>query len=91
MAETVAVVTGGGTGIGQATALRLSKGGWCVAVVGRREPPLKATVEQVNKSGGKALARCLDVRDDAQIESVIGDIVRSAGDIGVLGRVNTTE
>ena len=38
-----ALVTGGGVGIGKASALALARAGWNVAVAGRREAPLQAT------------------------------------------------
>ena len=60
----VALVTGGGTGIGRAAALRLAAEGAAVAVSGRRPEPLAETVAVVEAAGGRALA----VRGDASVE-----------------------
>jgi len=52
----VALVTGGGSGIGRATALRLATEGTIVAVAGRREAPLAETVALIEQAGGRGLA-----------------------------------
>lgn len=57
----VALVTGGGTGIGRATALGLAAEGASVCVVGRRGAPLAATARTVARRGGSALAVAADV------------------------------
>ncbi|WP_207945248.1 SDR family oxidoreductase [Actinomadura rubrisoli] len=62
------VVTGGGTGIGAATALRLAELGASVTVLGRRRDPLEAVAAEVGRRGGDALACPADVRDPAAVE-----------------------
>ncbi len=57
----VAIVTGAGSGIGRATALMLAGEGATVVVNGRRTPPLEALVGEIEKAGGKAVARAADV------------------------------
>lgn len=64
----VAVITGGGTGIGAATAVELAAQGVRVIVVGRRPEPLQETVARIAKEGGKAIAYPGDVRDFAALE-----------------------
>ena len=59
-----ALVTGGGTGIGRATAAALTASGVVVSVVGRREAPLQATVA----AGDAAFATTADVTDEAAIQ-----------------------
>ena len=55
----VAFVTGGGTGIGRATALAFAKAGASVAVVGRTEASTQETVQLIEQAGGRAIAiRC---------------------------------
>jgi len=68
------IVTGGGRGIGQATALAFAGEGAEVLVLGRTVADLEDTVRQIGDSGGVAwLARC-DVSDEAQVD----DAVRAA-------------
>jgi NAD(P)-dependent dehydrogenase (short-subunit alcohol dehydrogenase family) len=70
------IVTGGGRGIGQATALAFAAEGAEVLVLGRTVADLEDTVRQVGDAGGVAwLARC-DVSDEAQVE----DAVRAAAE-----------
>src|SRR5262245_55869504 len=57
----VAIVTGGGTGIGRCTALALAEQGAQVVVVGRRLEPLEAVVKEVTQAGGRAMAHAVDL------------------------------
>jgi NADP-dependent 3-hydroxy acid dehydrogenase YdfG len=57
----VAIVTGGGTGIGRETATRLAAEGARIVVAGRRKPPLDAVVAEIERAGGQAVARPADV------------------------------
>jgi citronellol/citronellal dehydrogenase len=50
----VALITGGGTGLGRGTALELARCGAAVVLVGRREQPLQATVAAIERFGGQA-------------------------------------
>ena len=59
----VALVTGGGTGIGAATARRLAADGWAVAITGRRPEPLEALADEI---GALALAGDVGERADAE-------------------------
>lgn len=82
----VAVVAGGGSGIGQACALQLGRSGWRVVVVGRDPAKLAATVDQIAQAGGLAEAFPGDVRDwdrMAALAEVVADgldlLINSAG------------
>jgi NAD(P)-dependent dehydrogenase (short-subunit alcohol dehydrogenase family) len=67
----VAVVTGGGTGIGQGAAIALAAEGAKVMVLGRRPEPLNETVSHIEKAGGEALACPTDLSDEGQIKKAV--------------------
>jgi len=75
-----ALVTGGGTGIGRATAELLARLGARVAVTGRREELLTETVAAIAGAGGTASAFPCDIREpeqvDALLDAVLGDMER---------------
>jgi citronellol/citronellal dehydrogenase len=77
-------VTGGGTGIGRATALALAATGAGVVVCGRREAPLRATAEEVQAGGGTCLAVAADVREPEQVDRVIEAALERFGHVDVL-------
>lgn len=62
MAEKVAIVTGGGQGIGEGIALRLAKDGYSVVVNGRTQSKLDAVVKKIQDTGGIAAAFTGDVQ-----------------------------
>ncbi|HEX2502776.1 MAG TPA: SDR family NAD(P)-dependent oxidoreductase, partial [Miltoncostaeaceae bacterium] len=70
-AGAVALITGGGTGIGRATALELARTGAAVAICGRREEPLAETNAAVEASGGTCLAHPADIREEEQAERLV--------------------
>src|SRR5262245_15010691 len=57
----VAIITGGGTGIGRETAKLLAAEGARVVIAGRRKPPLDEVVAEIERAGGHAVARQADV------------------------------
>lgn len=67
----VAVVTGGGTGIGKGAAIALAAEGAKAMVLGRRPEPLNETVQQIEKAGGEALACPADLTDAEQISKAV--------------------
>ncbi len=67
----VALVTGGGTGIGRATALELAGSGARVVVCGRREEPLQAVRAEVEGLDGECLAVAADLREPEGVERVV--------------------
>lgn len=80
----VALVTGGGSGIGQAIALRWARAGGTVAVLGRRREALEETVRQVLEIGGRAEALVCDVRDHAGVAAAVDGLVDTHGRIDAL-------
>jgi NAD(P)-dependent dehydrogenase (short-subunit alcohol dehydrogenase family) len=79
----VAIVTGGGTGVGKATALALLADGWSVAVAGRRVEPLNQVVEEAG-AAGRALAIPTDVTDAASVEALFAQTVKAWGRVDLL-------
>lgn len=81
---TVALVTGGGTGIGRATALDLARSGSDVVVAGRRREPLEKTVADIELLGRRALAVPTDIRDDEQVSALVEHTLAKFGRIDIL-------
>jgi citronellol/citronellal dehydrogenase len=80
----IALITGGGTGIGRATALELAASGARVAVCGRREEPLARVRAKIEDSGGECLAVAADLREPAGVEHVVGAALDRFGTLDVL-------
>jgi NAD(P)-dependent dehydrogenase (short-subunit alcohol dehydrogenase family) len=81
----VAVVTGGGSGIGRATALALAGDGWHVVVTGRRCELLDDVVAEIAGAGGPdALAVPADVADEAQVDALFDATVDRFGRVDLL-------
>jgi citronellol/citronellal dehydrogenase len=80
----VALVTGGGTGIGRATALAFAASGAEVIVCGRREAPLRGTADAIAAGGGRCLALATDIREPDQVEHLLDAALGRFGHIDVL-------
>jgi len=80
----VALVTGGGTGIGRATALELAATGAAVVVCGRRSEPLESVVAEIVAGGGQALAVPADIRETEQAQRVVELALSRFGHVDVL-------
>ena len=70
----VAVVTGGGTGIGRLTALALWREGFSVAVCGRRLELLRSVVEESGEPTSRALAVQADVGKPDDVEALFAQV-----------------
>ena len=87
----VAIVTGGGSGIGKAAALALLQDGWYVALAGRRREPLEQVIAQADAQGSahggaqdRALAVATDVSDPASVERLFAAAVKAWGRVDLL-------
>ena len=79
-----ALVTGGGSGIGRATALALARAGWHVAVIGRKAEKLDETAGGVKRAGRRALAAPCDVSDPSAVKGLFAIIDREFGRLDLL-------
>ena len=80
----VAVVTGGGTGIGKRTALALLQEGYCVVLAGRRVESLETTAKEAGPAGSKALVVPTDVTDPASVRALFAKTKETFGRLDVL-------
>ncbi len=79
-----AIVTGAGSGIGEAAALRFAAEGAAVMAVDIRGAKAQATAAAINDGGGHALAVEADVSDAADVERMVAETVREFGGLDVL-------
>lgn len=86
--EKIALVTGGGTGIGRAIANAFSKEGASVIVASRNKLNLKTVVKEIQDNGGKAVSFEVDISSHNQIKEMISYITAEFGRIDIL--VNNT-
>jgi 3-oxoacyl-[acyl-carrier protein] reductase len=82
--DRVALVTGAGSGIGQATAALFAQEGAKVAVVDLREDAAKATVEQIERAGGQALGIRADVSKAADVEAAVNQTLARWGRLDIV-------
>jgi len=78
------VVTGGGSGIGRATAHELSSLGAHVVLVGRRIEKLDRVLAEIREDGGDASSLALDIRDEDAVRTAIAFVVAARGRIDAL-------
>lgn len=80
----VALVTGGGRGIGRAVAVGLANAGASVAVAARTQRQVDETVRLARKEGGLAAAFRADVSDPASVELLVRDVTACLGPVDLL-------
>jgi NAD(P)-dependent dehydrogenase (short-subunit alcohol dehydrogenase family) len=84
MTSGVALVTGGGTGIGRASALALGRAGYAVVIAGRRPEPLEQTVRDGAADGSRMLAVPADVSDPGDVRLLFDQAQSQFGRLDVL-------
>jgi NAD(P)-dependent dehydrogenase (short-subunit alcohol dehydrogenase family) len=77
--DRIAIVTGGGSGLGEATAVRLASEGAHVAVLDIRLEAGEATARRITEAGGQAEAWQGDVSDPESVRAVVGEVAGSLG------------
>src|SRR5437762_10523432 len=80
----VAVITGAGSGIGRACALRLAQAGASIVAADVRVDAANDTADRVRAAGGPAIAVAVDVRDDAQCRSLADQAMAAMGQIDIV-------
>lgn len=80
----VAMVTGGAQGIGEAISKRLAKDGFAVAVADLNKSKAQEVADDIEKSGGKAMAVGLDVSDQKAFSDAVDNVAEKLGGFDVI-------
>jgi NAD(P)-dependent dehydrogenase (short-subunit alcohol dehydrogenase family) len=84
LAGQVALITGGGTGIGRAIALAFARAGAKVALAGRRQDKLQEVAAAITEQGGEAVAIVCDVSQGADAKRAVTETVQRFGGLQIL-------
>jgi NAD(P)-dependent dehydrogenase (short-subunit alcohol dehydrogenase family) len=79
----VALVTGGTSGIGKATAIAFARSGAKVVIAGRRQPEGETTVDEIQRTDGDAIFVKTDVSDEAQVKALVEKTVARYGRLDI--------
>ena len=83
--DKVAIVTGGGRGIGKAIALALAQEGAKVVILDKLESQLlDEVVKEAKTAGGQMIARGVDIRNEADVDAVVKEVLKEFGKIDIL-------
>jgi NAD(P)-dependent dehydrogenase (short-subunit alcohol dehydrogenase family) len=82
--DRIAVVTGGGSGIGQSAALALQGDGWTVVVTGRRKEELDKTVGMAKPGGGKIIGIPANVAKQDEVKRLFAEVLAQFGRLDFL-------
>ena len=82
--DKVAIITGSASGIGKEIALEYAKEGAKVVIADLMLPAAQATADEINKSGGKAMAVEMNVTDEAAVDAATAKVVEQFGGVDVL-------
>ena len=80
----IALVTGGGTGIGKAIALSLCRNGAKVAIASRNRARLEHTAAELGIAGYKVLPVQMDLRDKSDVHRAVAEVISQWGAIHIL-------
>src|SRR6266851_4232789 len=84
LTDKVAIVTGGGAGIGRAIALRFIQEGAAVVVAGPTEEKVKAVEKEIRDADGQAIATVSDVADEVSVGRMVSAALDAFGQINIL-------
>ncbi len=84
LTEQIALVTGGGRGIGRATAIALARAGAKVAIASRTESELRECASAIEAVGGTVLAHVANVTDQGPVDALVAAVEESLGPIDLL-------
>jgi NAD(P)-dependent dehydrogenase (short-subunit alcohol dehydrogenase family) len=84
LAEKIAVITGGGRGIGRAIALKFAGEGAAVVVAARTKSEIEAVAQEIREAGGRSAAIAADVADEKQCDDFIRGATSEFGRIDIL-------
>lgn len=84
LADKVAIVTGGGKGIGKAVSLLFAREGAAVVVNGTDKEAIEAVAGEIQASGGRALAHQADIADESLVEKMVATTLTEFGRVDIL-------
>jgi 3-hydroxybutyrate dehydrogenase len=82
--DKVCIVTGAASGIGKEIALTYAREGGKVVIADMNKPAAQATADEINKSGGTAMAVVMDVTSEEQVNAAVAEVVAAYGGVDVL-------
>ena len=82
--QKISIVTGAGTGVGQAASLALADEGWTIVLAGRRKDPIEAVTNEIKSRGGNALAIVTDTSDTKSVKGLFEETKRAFGRLDLL-------
>ncbi|MBQ0822198.1 SDR family oxidoreductase [Microvirga terrae] len=80
----VALVTGAGSGIGKAAALRFAREGAMIGVLSHTDDEIRKVAEEIEQAGGRAVALVADVADDGQMRKALADLLQAFGRLDIV-------
>jgi NAD(P)-dependent dehydrogenase (short-subunit alcohol dehydrogenase family) len=80
----VALVTGAGSGIGKATAIRFAQEGALVGVLSHTEDEIRRVAQEIEQAGGKAMPLVADVGDESQMKQAVADLAQAHGRLDIV-------